>query len=122
MASLNSFILAFFMALAFSSVNVGLAARRLQQLPPLPTIPKLPQPTIPNLPQPTVPTLPQPTVPTLPTPQPTLPQPGALPPLPSIPTTLPSFPKVTLPPLPSIGSIANIPLPFFSPPPATTSP
>ncbi|GKV24440.1 hypothetical protein SLEP1_g34050 [Rubroshorea leprosula] len=59
MASFNSYILAFFMALAlvFSSINVGLAARRLQQTPPSPSIPTEPQHTVPTLPT-TQPTLP----------------------------------------------------------------
>ncbi|KAG6741469.1 hypothetical protein POTOM_054729 [Populus tomentosa] len=79
MASRKSFILAFFIALAFSSMTVSLAARHLLQLPTLP-----PLPSIPNLPQPTLPTLP-PTQPSLPKP--------TLPPLPSIPTipTIPTF-------------------------------
>lgn len=100
MASFNCFVLALFMALSFSSVNVGLAARHLLQLPTLP-----PLPSIPNLPQPTMPTLPQPS----------LPNPVALPPLPTIPT---------LPPLPSLPSIPTLPttIPSFSPPPARTTP
>ncbi|KAE8726028.1 hypothetical protein F3Y22_tig00007895pilonHSYRG00063 [Hibiscus syriacus] len=82
-----------------------LEARRLQQLPPMPTT---------GLPQPTIPTLP------------TLPKPGTLPPLPSIPN-LPTAPKVTLPPMPSFPSIPTIPttipsIPFLSPPPSATSP
>ncbi|KAK9020381.1 hypothetical protein V6N11_010405 [Hibiscus sabdariffa] len=49
MASFNCFILALFAALMFSDIDVGLAARRLQQLPPLPKtwLPPLLQPTIP---------------------------------------------------------------------------
>ncbi|KAF9663381.1 hypothetical protein SADUNF_Sadunf17G0043900 [Salix dunnii] len=113
MASRKSFILAFFIALAFSSMTISLAARHLLQLPALP-----PLPSIPNLPQPTLPTLP--------TTQPSLPKP-TLPPLPSIPTIpIPTVPKVTFPPLPSMPSIPTIPtfpsIPFLSPPPATTSP
>ncbi|KAI5558377.1 hypothetical protein BDE02_17G037200 [Populus trichocarpa] len=50
MASRKSFILAFFIALAFSSMTVSLAARHLLQLPTLP-----PLPSIPNLPQPQCP-------------------------------------------------------------------
>ncbi|TYG36365.1 hypothetical protein ES288_D13G059300v1 [Gossypium darwinii] len=49
------------MALSFSSINVGQAARHLQQLPPMPTLPTAtlpPLPSIPNLPQPTIPTMP----------------------------------------------------------------
>ncbi|KAK8987526.1 hypothetical protein V6N11_027276 [Hibiscus sabdariffa] len=106
MASLNCFILALFAALMFSGIDVGLAARRLQQLPPIPTLPTT------GLPQPTIPALP------------TLPKPGLLPPLPTIPN-LPTVPKVTLPPLPSFPSIPAIPttipsIPFLSPPPSTT--
>ncbi|KAK9008320.1 hypothetical protein V6N11_075218 [Hibiscus sabdariffa] len=71
MTSFNCFILALFSALMFSVIDVDLAARRLQQLPPLPKIglPPLPQPTIP-----------------------TVLKPGSLPPLPSI-LNLPSAPK-----------------------------
>ncbi|XP_022762149.1 RNA-binding protein 12-like [Durio zibethinus] len=125
MASFNCFILAFFMALSFSSINAGLAARHLLQLPPLPPMPTLPGATLPPLPS--IPNLPQPTIPTLP--QPSLPKPSTLPPLPSLPTlpTIPTGPKVTLPPLPSLPSIPTMPttipsIPFFSPPPAKTSP
>ncbi|KAL4282567.1 hypothetical protein GQ457_16G009160 [Hibiscus cannabinus] len=49
MACFNCFILALFAALMFSGIDVDLAARRLQQLPPLPKtgMPPLPQPKIP---------------------------------------------------------------------------
>lgn len=46
MASSNCFVLALFVALAFASVDEGLAARHLMQLPtlpPLPSIPGIPQ-------------------------------------------------------------------------------
>ncbi|XVE66568.1 hypothetical protein DITRI_Ditri08aG0089000 [Diplodiscus trichospermus] len=92
MASFNSFILAFFVVLSFSSINDGPAARHLLQLPPLPRATLPPLPSLPNLPQPTIPTLP--------TTPPSLPKPGALPSLPTMPT-LP-----TLPPLPSMPSIS----------------
>ncbi|KAK8523401.1 hypothetical protein V6N12_047921 [Hibiscus sabdariffa] len=71
MTSFNCFILALFAALMFSGIDVDLAARRLQQLPPLPKtgLSPLPQPTIP-----------------------TVLKPGSLPPLPSI-LNLPSAPK-----------------------------
>ncbi|XVF68252.1 hypothetical protein PTKIN_Ptkin10aG0190400 [Pterospermum kingtungense] len=62
MASFNCFMFSIFKALTFSSLNVGLAARRLQQLPPLPTIPNLPRTGLPS-----IPTLPMPTIPNLPT-------------------------------------------------------
>ncbi|PPR84257.1 hypothetical protein GOBAR_AA36454 [Gossypium barbadense] len=109
MASFNCFALAFFVALSFSSIDVGLAARQLQQLPPMPTLPTTtlpPLPSIPNLPQPSIPPFPRL---------------GALPPLP----TMPALP--TLPPLPSMPSIPTIPttirsIPFFSPPPSPSSP
>ncbi|KAK8985665.1 hypothetical protein V6N11_068913 [Hibiscus sabdariffa] len=86
MTSFNCFILALFAALMFSGIDVDLATRRLQQLPPLPKIglPPLPQPTIT-----------------------TVLKPGSLPPLPSI-LNLPSAPKVTLPPLPSFPLIPTI--------------
>ncbi|KAF9679033.1 hypothetical protein SADUNF_Sadunf07G0098000 [Salix dunnii] len=120
MASCKSFILALFIALTFTSMNVSIASRHLLQVPPLPKIPMPPLPSIPNLPQPTLPTLP-----TLPTTQPSLPKP-TLPPLPSTIPAFPTLPKVTLPPLPSMPSIPTIPtipsIPFLSPPPATTSP
>ncbi|KAL4283316.1 hypothetical protein GQ457_16G016220 [Hibiscus cannabinus] len=63
MTSFNCFILALFVALMFSGIDIDLAARCLQQLPPLPktALPPLPQPTIP-----------------------TVLKPGSLPPLPSI--------------------------------------
>ncbi|KAK8486991.1 hypothetical protein V6N11_010209 [Hibiscus sabdariffa] len=102
MASFNCFILALFAALMFSSIDVDLAARRLQQLPPLSKtgLPSLSQPTIP-----------------------TVLKPGSLPPLPSI-LNLPSAPKVTLPPLPNFPLIPTIPttipyIHFLSPPPST---
>ncbi|KAJ4851198.1 hypothetical protein Tsubulata_024371 [Turnera subulata] len=121
MASFNRIALALFIALCFSSMNAGLAARHLLQMPSLPSLPNLPKPAaLPPLP--TIPaTLPQPALPTLPTTQPALPKP-TLPPLPSFPS-LPTIPKVTLPPLPSMPSIPTIPttipsIPFLSPPPA----
>ncbi|KAK9028572.1 hypothetical protein V6N11_025728 [Hibiscus sabdariffa] len=51
MASFNCFILVLFASLMFSGIDVDLAARRLQQLPPLPKtwLPQLPQPTIPTV-------------------------------------------------------------------------
>ncbi|KAK9004310.1 hypothetical protein V6N11_002112 [Hibiscus sabdariffa] len=101
MASFNCFILALFAALVFSSIDVYLAARRLQQLLLLPKIglPPLPQPTIP-----------------------TVLKPDSLPRLPSIPN-LSSVPKVTLPSFPLIPTISTtIPyIPFLFPPPSTTS-
>ncbi|KAK8508238.1 hypothetical protein V6N12_019417 [Hibiscus sabdariffa] len=102
MTSFNCFILALFAALMFSDIDVDLAARRLQQLPPLPKtgLPPLPQSTIP-----------------------TVLKPGSLPSLPNI-LNLPSAPKVTLQPLPSLPLIPTIPItipfiPFLSPPPST---
>ncbi|KAK9043406.1 hypothetical protein V6N11_071751 [Hibiscus sabdariffa] len=101
MASFNCFILALFAALVFSSIDVDLAARHLQQLPLLPKIglPPLPQPTIP-----------------------TVLKPSSLPRLPSIPN-LSSAPKVTLPSFPLIPTISTtIPsIRFLIPPPSTTS-
>ncbi|KAK8552553.1 hypothetical protein V6N12_041142 [Hibiscus sabdariffa] len=101
MTSFNCFILALFAALMFFSIDVGLAARRLHQLPPLPKtgLPPLPQPTIP-----------------------TVLKPGSLPQLPSIPN-LSSAPKVTLSSFPLIPTISTtIPsIPFFFPPPSSTS-
>ncbi|XP_020239187.1 protein PELPK1 [Cajanus cajan] len=107
MASHHScMILAFLIAISSSSINMALAARQLLQttLPPLPTVPTLPQGNVPPLP----------TIP-----------------LPSMPN-IPSVPKVTLPPLPTTSlpnfpSIPTIPttfpsIPFFSPPPSTTTP
>ncbi|KAK8502391.1 hypothetical protein V6N12_046177 [Hibiscus sabdariffa] len=80
----------------FSSIDVDLAARRLQQLLLLPKIglPPLPQPTIP-----------------------TVLKPGSLPQLPSIPN-LSSVPKVTLRSFPLIPTISTtIPfIPFLFPP------
>ncbi|KAK9026602.1 hypothetical protein V6N11_039437 [Hibiscus sabdariffa] len=102
MKSFNCFILALFAALMFSGIDVDLAARRLQQLPPLPKtgLPPLPQPTIP-----------------------TVLKPDSLPPLPSI-LNFPSAPKVTLPPLPSFPFDPTISttipsIHFLSPPPST---
>ncbi|KAG6751098.1 hypothetical protein POTOM_045616 [Populus tomentosa] len=92
MASFKCFILAFFLASAISNINVAQAARRLLQLPPLPSFPNLPKPALPPLP--TIPSLPQPPLPTLPTTQPSLPKP-TLPPLPSLPT-MPSVPQKEL--------------------------
>ncbi|KAK6946729.1 hypothetical protein RJ641_000202 [Dillenia turbinata] len=148
MAKFNCFILALSIALSFSSLDQGLAARRLLDTAPtaapsLPTIPALPKQTLPPLPAiPTLPTLPTtqptlptpttlpplpslptvPTLPTIPTTQPTLPNPTTLPPLPSIPTvpTIPTMPKTpTIPPFPTIPTMPTIP--FLSPPPSTTT-
>ncbi|KAK8496158.1 hypothetical protein V6N11_028190 [Hibiscus sabdariffa] len=85
MTSFNCFILALFVALMFSSIDVNLAARRLQQLPLLPKIglPPFPQPTIP-----------------------TVLKHGSLPRLPSIPN-LSSAPKVTLPSFPLVPHYFN---------------
>ncbi|KAK9044180.1 hypothetical protein V6N11_072496 [Hibiscus sabdariffa] len=102
MASFNCFLVAFCMALSFSSINVSRAARHLQQLPQLPPMPTLPTTTLP--PMPTIPAFPKP---------------GVLPPLPSLPslpTNLPNIPRATLPPLRSMPTIPSIP--FLSPPPA----
>ncbi|GLT94395.1 hypothetical protein SLE2022_121370 [Rubroshorea leprosula] len=98
MASFNTFILTFFMALTFSSMEVGLATRHLQQLlrqPQLSTLPTLPN-ELPPLPS--VPILPQPTIQSSDLPLPSLPDPSSLP--------LPSLPNrgSVLPPLPSISS------------------
>ncbi|KAK9043407.1 hypothetical protein V6N11_071752 [Hibiscus sabdariffa] len=99
MTSFNCFILALFVALMFSGIDVDLAARRLQQLPSLPKtgLTPLPQPTIPIVLKP-----------------------GSLHPLHSI-LNLPSAPKVTLPSFPLIPIIPKtIPsIPFLSPPPST---
>ena len=107
----SRFTLVLFVGFAFLSLDVGLAARHLLQttgpnLPPLPTIPSLPQPNLPR-----GPTLPQPTLPI----GPTFPNLGmGLPPLPVV-TSLPNIPFPTIP--------TNLPfIPFFSPPPSTTSP
>ncbi|KAK8483598.1 hypothetical protein V6N11_068231 [Hibiscus sabdariffa] len=100
MTSFNCFILALFATLMFSSIDVDLAARRLQQLLPLPKLGLLP------LPQPTIPTVLKP---------------GSLPQLPSIPN-LSSAPKVTLPSFPLIPTISTTihSIPFLFPPPSTT--
>ncbi|CAI0449259.1 unnamed protein product [Linum tenue] len=74
MASFKLFFVALFLAVSFSNMGMGLAARQLLQmpaLPNLPTLPPLPSATVPSLPQPTT-TLPQPAFPS-----------GGLPPLPS---------------------------------------
>ncbi|KAJ7946197.1 proline-rich protein 1-like [Quillaja saponaria] len=87
MASYNSFILAFFIALSFSNMDISIAARSLLQTT---------QPAVPNLP---VKYLPIPTS----LPLPTLPILGnivpPLPPIPSLP--VPALPAVSLP-VPSI--------------------
>ncbi|KAJ1396528.1 RNA-binding protein 12 [Sesbania bispinosa] len=93
MASHNCFILAFFIAISLSSMDIGLAARHLMQ-----TAPTLPQPQgnfppLPTIPIPSLPTIPQVTLPPLP----------AISSLPNIPTNMPS-------------------IPFLSPPPSTTTP
>ncbi|KAK8481223.1 hypothetical protein V6N11_044689 [Hibiscus sabdariffa] len=92
---------ALFVALMFSSIDVDLAARRLQQLLLLPKIGLSP------LPQPTIPTVLKS---------------GSLPRLPSIPN-LSSALKVTLPSFPLIPTISTtIPsIHFLFPPPLTTS-
>ncbi|KAK6916167.1 Pentatricopeptide repeat [Dillenia turbinata] len=89
MANLKCFILTFLIALAFSSLDQGFAARNLLQtaptaVPGLPTLPPLPKQTLPPLPA----------VPTFPTTQPSLPKPPTtLPPLPGLPTmpTVPTY-------------------------------
>ncbi|TKY59462.1 IgA FC receptor [Spatholobus suberectus] len=108
MASHSCIILAFFIAVSFASMDMALASRHLLQttLPPLPTVPTLPQGNVPPLP--TAPSLPLPSIPNIPT-IPTLPQ-----------VTLPPLPTTSLPNLPSIPTIPSIP--FLSPPPSTTTP
>ncbi|KAG4960631.1 hypothetical protein AAZX31_13G240700 [Glycine max] len=112
MASNSCFILAFFIAISFSCMDFGLAARHLMQTSTAPNLP-LPKPTLPPLPS--LPTLPQGNVPPLPT-------------IPSLPT-IPTVPQVTLPPLaatllPNFPTVpTTIPsFPFFSPPPSATTP
>ncbi|CAN0840171.1 Protein PELPK1 [Linum grandiflorum] len=111
MASFNGFVLGLFVAFAFSSFNVGLAARHLLQLPTLPPMPS----TIPSLPKPTLPTLPP-----MPTAIPSLPKPS-LPTLPPMPT-LPTLPKTTLPPLPSMPSVPLPTMPAIPTIPSVTPP
>ncbi|KAM7257582.1 hypothetical protein ACFE04_013323 [Oxalis oulophora] len=129
MAIHNNLMLALFVVVTFSSINVGLSARNLLQIPALPTIPiSLPKPTVSQVP--VIPTLPQPTVPNFPITQPSLNLPK--PTLPSIPT-IPNFPSITtIPNFPSLPTIPNViptipngiipTIPFFSPPSAKTSP
>ncbi|KAJ4826354.1 hypothetical protein Tsubulata_008585 [Turnera subulata] len=59
MASFNCIALALFIALGFSTMNTGLAARHLLQLPPLPSMPNLPKPAA----LPPLPTIPAATLP-----------------------------------------------------------
>ncbi|AES63507.1 hypothetical protein MtrunA17_Chr2g0279541 [Medicago truncatula] len=92
MASYNSFILAIFIAISFSNMDITLAARNLLQTT---------NPTTPTLPKPTL-------LPPLPTIPAALPKP-----------TQPSIPQFTLPPLPN--TLPTI-FPFFSPPPSKTNP
>ncbi|OIW10453.1 hypothetical protein TanjilG_00391 [Lupinus angustifolius] len=112
MASSNSFITSLLLALVFSSMSLSLGARNLLQTTTQPNFPS----TLPTLPNPTTflpPLLPQGNnVPQLPT-IPSLPQLNTLPPLPSIPTNIPSIPTTIPTTIPSI--------PFFSPPPSTTT-
>ncbi|KAM7267776.1 hypothetical protein ACFE04_009942 [Oxalis oulophora] len=107
-------------------MEVSLAARQLLQFPPLPTVSNSPLATLPPFP-----TLSQPTLPSQQ--QPSLPKVAGVPPLPTtlptLPTGLPSLPTMTttgipnlaLPPLASIITAISS-LPYFSPPPSTSSP
>ncbi|CAL1393356.1 unnamed protein product [Linum trigynum] len=94
MASSSShlFLFALILAVTFCNMENGMAARQLLQLPKPTALP--PMPTIPSLPQPTLP-------------QPTLPSGGGLPPLPS--GAMPTLPSGGLPPLPSAGAIPTLP-------------
>ncbi|CAI0459817.1 unnamed protein product [Linum tenue] len=93
-SSSKFFVVALLLTVTLCSMENGMAARQLLQLPKPTALP--PMPTIPSLPLPTLPS-------------------GGLPPLPSagaIPTmpTIPSMPKVSLPPLPSgFPTIPSIP-------------
>jgi hypothetical protein len=99
MASTSSFLaVALVMAaVLLGGANTCHAARRLDELPPLPQVP-LPG-GIPNLPVPQVPELPMPQVPKLPVPMPELPN-LPVPPVTQVPT-LPQLPGVPGVPLPS---------------------
>ncbi|XP_058747756.1 protein PELPK1-like [Vicia villosa] len=132
MASMKNFITSLLLLVTFSSMS--LEARNLLQTTTPPNIPNFPKPTFSPLPSipttlpplPSMPTLPQGNVPPLPT-IPSLPK-LTMPPLPSIPTN-PTLPSLNLPPL-SSTSLPNLPtistiissIPFFSPPPSTSSP
>ncbi|CAA7018985.1 unnamed protein product [Microthlaspi erraticum] len=100
MASHKLFLIAFLVSLSSSMmINTCSASRHLLQQQPLPQIPNFPIPAmgLPPLPS----TLPQPTLPT-------------------IPTSIPSFRMPNLPAFPSLPT--NFPsIPFFTPPPSTTS-
>ncbi|CAL5189424.1 unnamed protein product [Lathyrus oleraceus] len=119
MVSMKIFIPYLLLVVTFSSMS--LEARNLLQTT---TQPNFSKPTLPPLPS--IPTLPQGNVPPLPT-IPSLPK-LTLPPLPSIPMN-PTLPSLNLPPL-SSTSLPNLPtistiissIPFFSPPPSTSSP
>ncbi|XP_062080043.1 protein app1-like [Humulus lupulus] len=121
MAFNNRFTLVLFIALAFMSIDIGLATRNLLQATGPPSIPNLPKPNMPS-----IPSLPQPNFPTLPT--------GlTLPPLQTLPIG-PTIPKLSFPPLPSVTSLPNMPtipipttipttmpsIPFLAPPPSST--
>ncbi|XP_058744598.1 verprolin-like [Vicia villosa] len=116
MASMKTFITSLLLLVTFSTMSIE--ARNLLQttIPPKPTL--SPLPSIPMLPQGNFPPLP--TIPSLPK--------LTMPPLPSIPTN-PTLPSLNLPPL-SSTSLPNLPtistiissIPFFSPPPSTSSP
>ncbi|TYI94855.1 hypothetical protein E1A91_D02G235100v1 [Gossypium mustelinum] len=105
MAGSNVFILlACFILLGFSSMEVSLAARNLQQVTILP-IPPPPRLRIPPLP-PILPPLPGFPIPPLPNLTPSLPPlprvPVPIPPLPNPTPILPPLPSVPIPPLPPI--------------------
>ncbi|TYG36360.1 hypothetical protein ES288_D13G058800v1 [Gossypium darwinii] len=50
MGCFNCFALGFFVALSLASIDVGVAARHLQQLPPMPTLPTTTLPPFPSIP------------------------------------------------------------------------
>ncbi|KAL5078529.1 hypothetical protein RYX36_006950 [Vicia faba] len=115
--SMKIFITTLLLLVSFSSMT--LEARNLLQTitpPNFPSIPNFPKPTLP--PFPSMPTLPQGNVPPLPT-IPSLPK-LTMPPLPSFPMN-PTLPSLNLPNLPTISTIISS-IPFFSPPPLTSSP
>ncbi|KAF8083719.1 hypothetical protein N665_0755s0002 [Sinapis alba] len=124
MASYKLFLIACLVSLSSSiMINTCSASRHLLQKQPLPQIPNLPIPTTTGLP-PLPSTLPQQTLPTIPTSFPPLPSTLPQPTLPTIPTSTAPFSMPTLPTFPT--TIPSLPtsfpsIPFFSPPPTTTT-
>ncbi|EEF39730.1 conserved hypothetical protein [Ricinus communis] len=107
MASYKSFLLAFFITLSFSYLDISLAARNLLQFPSVPSNTHFGNPTLPT----SQPSLPNSVVPSA-APLPTA---SNVPGVPSNPTMVSNVPSIpTAPATPNLPKVSNVPgMPFF---------